>query len=153
MFSLTRVGSIGNANIQGMSETLGLVGQQYNWWVLSYLLYSASTSIETNIYYGNRCLTIFFFPYSFTEPLCNLLLVRLKPSIWLPSIMVAWGTGFLFFYDWNIQFVANALTGIVMTLTGIVQNYSGLLAARFFLGRIVPSNQKLESLTSFSTTL
>ncbi|KAJ5090778.1 hypothetical protein N7532_009462 [Penicillium argentinense] len=84
-------GSIGNANIQGMSDTLGLVGQQYNW-----------------------CLTIFFFPYSFTEPLCNLLLVRLKPRIWLPSIMVAWG--------------------IVMTLTGIVQNYSGLLAARFFLG-------------------
>ncbi|CAI7587218.1 unnamed protein product [Penicillium manginii] len=27
-------GSIGNANIQGMSESLGLVGQQYNWWVL-----------------------------------------------------------------------------------------------------------------------
>ncbi|KAL2850363.1 major facilitator superfamily domain-containing protein [Aspergillus pseudodeflectus] len=84
-------GSIGNANIQGLSETLGLVGQQYNW-----------------------CLTIFFFPYSFFEPVSNLLLVRLKPSIWLPSIVTAWG--------------------IVMTLTGIVQNYSGLLAARFFLG-------------------
>ncbi|KAL4860981.1 hypothetical protein BDV12DRAFT_82864 [Aspergillus spectabilis] len=84
-------GSIGNANIQGLSETLGLVGQQYNW-----------------------CLTIFFFPYSFFEPVCNLLLVRLKPSVWLPSIVMAWG--------------------IVMTLTGIVQNYSGLLAARFFLG-------------------
>ncbi|KAL5334135.1 MFS general substrate transporter [Aspergillus crustosus] len=84
-------GSIGNANIQGLSETLGLIGQQYNW-----------------------CLTIFFFPYSFFEPVCNLLLVRLKPSIWLPSIVMAWG--------------------IVMTLTGIVQNYSGLLAARFFLG-------------------
>ncbi|KAJ6089035.1 hypothetical protein N7499_003882 [Penicillium canescens] len=80
-------GNIGNANVQGLSTTLGLVGQQYNW-----------------------CLTIFFFPYSFFEPLCNLLLVRLKPSIWLPSIMVAWG--------------------LVMTLTGIVQNYSGLLAAR-----------------------
>jgi hypothetical protein len=25
------LGSIGNANIQGLSETLGLVGQQYNW--------------------------------------------------------------------------------------------------------------------------
>ncbi|KAL4931365.1 major facilitator superfamily domain-containing protein [Aspergillus undulatus] len=61
-------GSIGNANIQGLSETLGLVGQQYNW-----------------------CLTIFFFPYSFLEPVCNLLLVRIKPSIWLPSIVVAWG--------------------------------------------------------------
>ncbi|KAJ5162176.1 hypothetical protein N7492_007568 [Penicillium capsulatum] len=84
-------GNIGNANIQGMSTDIGLVGQQYNW-----------------------CLTIFFFPYSFTEPICNVLLVKLKPSIWLPSIMVAWG--------------------IVMTLTGLVRNYSGLLAARFFLG-------------------
>ncbi|KAL4790461.1 major facilitator superfamily domain-containing protein [Aspergillus venezuelensis] len=84
-------GSIGNANIQGLSEDLGLVGQQYNW-----------------------CLTIFFFPYSFFEPVCNILLVRIKPSVWLPSIVVAWG--------------------IVMTLTGIVRNYSGLLAARFFLG-------------------
>ncbi|KAL4877360.1 major facilitator superfamily domain-containing protein [Aspergillus karnatakaensis] len=84
-------GSIGNANIQGLSEDLGLMGQQYNW-----------------------CLTIFFFPYSFFEPVCNLLLVRLKPSVWLPSIVMAWG--------------------IVMTLTGIVQGYSGLLAARFFLG-------------------
>ncbi|KAL4922781.1 major facilitator superfamily domain-containing protein [Aspergillus aurantiobrunneus] len=84
-------GNIGNANIQGLSESLRLVGQQYNW-----------------------CLTIFFFPYSFLEPVCNLLLVRMKPSVWLPSIVVAWGT--------------------VMTLMGIVQNYSGLLAARFFLG-------------------
>ncbi|KAL4935529.1 hypothetical protein BDV06DRAFT_217365 [Aspergillus oleicola] len=84
-------GSIGNANIQGLSETLGLAGQQYNW-----------------------CLTVFFFPYSFLEPVCNILLVRVKPSVWLPSIVVAWG--------------------VVMTLTGILQNYSGLLAARFFLG-------------------
>ncbi|KAL3456274.1 major facilitator superfamily domain-containing protein [Aspergillus heterothallicus] len=84
-------GSIGNANIQGLSEDLGLVGHQYNW-----------------------CLTVFFFPYSFFEPVSNLMLVRLKPSIWLPTIVTAWG--------------------IVMTLTGIVQNYSGLLAARFFLG-------------------
>ncbi|KAJ5692979.1 hypothetical protein N7462_002402, partial [Penicillium macrosclerotiorum] len=84
-------GNIGNANVQGLSTSLGLVGHQYNW-----------------------CLTIFFFPYSFLEPVCNLLLVRLKPSIWLPSIMVAWG--------------------IVTTLTGIVQNYTGLMVARFFLG-------------------
>ncbi|KAJ5094408.1 hypothetical protein N7456_010269 [Penicillium angulare] len=84
-------GNIGNANIQGLSEDLNLVGNQYNW-----------------------VLTVFFFPYSFLEPISNLLLVKFKPSIWLPSIMVAWG--------------------IVTTLMGIVQNYSGLLAARFFLG-------------------
>ncbi|KAF4967994.1 hypothetical protein FSARC_4555 [Fusarium sarcochroum] len=84
-------GSIGNANILGLSEDLGLQPSQYNW-----------------------CLTIFFFPYSFLEPICNLLLVRFKPSRWLPSIMVLWG--------------------IATTLTGIVQGYSSLLAARFFLG-------------------
>ena len=43
-----------------------------------------------------------------------MLLKRLRPSIWLPSIMVAWG--------------------IVMTLMGLVQNYHGLLIARIFLG-------------------
>ncbi|KAM6512096.1 hypothetical protein FALCPG4_017079 [Fusarium falciforme] len=83
--------SIGNANILGLSEDLGLHPSQYNW-----------------------CLTIFFFPYCFFEPFCNLLLVRFKPSRWLPSIMVLWG--------------------IATTLTGIVQGYSALLAARFFLG-------------------
>lgn len=44
----------------------------------------------------------------------NLLLKKLRPSRWLPTIMVAWGT--------------------VMTLMGIVQSYRGLLAARLFLG-------------------
>jgi hypothetical protein len=33
--SLRYKGSIGNANIQGLSETLGLIGQQYNWLVQS----------------------------------------------------------------------------------------------------------------------
>lgn len=44
----------------------------------------------------------------------NLLLKKFRPSIWLPAIMVAWGT--------------------VMTLMGIVQNYHGLLICRIFLG-------------------
>lgn len=43
-----------------------------------------------------------------------MLLKKLRPSIWLPAIMVAWG--------------------VVMTLMGIVQNYHGLLSARIFLG-------------------
>ncbi|GES66619.1 MFS general substrate transporter [Aspergillus terreus] len=90
-FSFLDRGNIGNANIQGLSTDLNLVGNQYNW-----------------------ALTVFFFPYCFFEPLCNLLLVKFKPRIWLPSIMVAWG--------------------IVTTLMGIVQNYAGLVAARFFLG-------------------
>ncbi|KAH7034773.1 major facilitator superfamily domain-containing protein [Microdochium trichocladiopsis] len=84
-------GNIGNANIQGLSEDLGLAGWQYNW-----------------------CLTVFFFFYCLFELPSNLLLKKLRPSRWLPSIMVAWG--------------------IVMTLMGIVRDFKGLLIARIFLG-------------------
>ncbi|KAI0126752.1 major facilitator superfamily domain-containing protein [Xylariales sp. AK1849] len=84
-------GNIGNAKIEGLQEDLGLQPDQYNW-----------------------CLTVFFFSYAAFEVPSNLLLKKLRPSRWLPFIMVAWGT--------------------VMTLMGIVRNYQGLLAARFFLG-------------------
>jgi len=83
--------NIGNAKIQGLTEDLHMTGPQYNW-----------------------CLTVFFFTYAAFEVPSNLLLKRLRPSIWLPTIMVAWGT--------------------VTTLMGIVQNYHGLLTARIFLG-------------------
>jgi MFS family permease len=62
----------------------------------------------------NVCLTVFFISYSIFEPLTNILLKRLRPSIFIPSIMVLWG--------------------IVMTCMGLVHNYSGLAATRFFLG-------------------
>lgn len=60
------------------------------------------------------CLTVFFFTYALFEVPSNLLLKRLRPSRWLPTIMVAWG--------------------VVMTLMGLVRSYPGLLAARIFLG-------------------
>jgi len=84
-------GNIGNAKIEGLVDDLHMTGPQFNW-----------------------TLTIFFFSYSFFEVPSNLLLKKLRPSIWLPSIMVAWGT--------------------VMTLMGIVRDYKGLLICRFFLG-------------------
>ena len=84
-------GNIGNAKIEGLQEDLHLRSYQYNW-----------------------CLTAFFFTYAAFEVASNLLLKKLRPSRWLPIIMVAWGT--------------------VMTLMGIVRNYQGLLAARLFLG-------------------
>jgi MFS family permease len=59
-------------------------------------------------------LTVFFFTYSAFELPSNILLKKLRPSIWLPGIMVAWG--------------------IVTLCIGFVQNYHGLLAARIFLG-------------------
>ncbi|KAI0389351.1 major facilitator superfamily domain-containing protein [Xylariaceae sp. FL0594] len=84
-------GNIGNAKIEGLQEDLRMSGDQYN-----------------------LCLTVFFFSYAAFEVPSNLLLKKLRPSRWLPTIMVAWGT--------------------VMTLMGIVRNYEGLLSARFFLG-------------------
>lgn len=84
-------GNIGNANIEGLSEDLNLVGNQYS-----------------------LCLTIFFITYCVFEVPANAILKVLRPSIWLPSIMIAWG--------------------IVMTLMGIVQGFTGLFIARLFLG-------------------
>ncbi|KAI0842784.1 MFS general substrate transporter [Hypoxylon sp. FL0890] len=62
----------------------------------------------------NETLTIFFISYSLFEPLTNVLLKRLRPSVFIPIIMVLWGAS--------------------MTGMGFVYNYSGLMAARWFLG-------------------
>ncbi|KAI0378096.1 MFS general substrate transporter [Hypomontagnella monticulosa] len=84
-------GNIGNAKIEGLQEDLRMSPDEYNW-----------------------CLTVFFFTYAAFEVPSNLLLKRLRPSRWLPFIMVAWGT--------------------VMTLMGIVRSFHGLLISRLFLG-------------------
>ncbi|KAJ5095329.1 Major facilitator superfamily domain general substrate transporter [Penicillium alfredii] len=84
-------GNIGNAKIEGLLDDLHMSGPQYNW-----------------------TLTVFFFTYCVFELPSNLLLKKLRPSRWLPLIMIAWG--------------------IVMTLMGVVHNYTGLLATRLFLG-------------------
>lgn len=85
-------GNIGNARIEGITVTLNLSDEQFN-----------------------LCLTIFFITYALFEVPSNIVLKKIgRPSIFIPTIMVAWGT--------------------VMTLMGIVQNFSGLFAARFFLG-------------------
>ncbi|OMP83960.1 putative transporter C11D3.18C [Diplodia seriata] len=83
--------NIANAEVEGLSKSLHMTGGQYNW-----------------------TLTIFFFSYCAFDLPSNIVLKKLRPSIWLPTTVVAWG--------------------IVMTLMGLVQSYKGLLAARFFLG-------------------
>jgi MFS family permease len=62
----------------------------------------------------NTALTIFFVPYIVFEIPSNILVKRLKPHVWLSMCM------FMF--------------GVVTICQGLVQNYSGLLATRFFLG-------------------
>lgn len=89
--SLYPGGNIGNAKIEGLQEDLNMTPGQYNW-----------------------CLTVFFFTYAAFEVPSNLLLKKLRPSRWLPLIMVCWG--------------------VVMTLMGLVQSFQGLVVARLFLG-------------------
>lgn len=62
----------------------------------------------------NNTLTIFFISYALAEPVTNVLLKRLTPRVFFFSIIICWG--------------------IVQTLMGVVTNYAGLLAARWFLG-------------------
>jgi MFS family permease len=62
----------------------------------------------------NTALTIFFVPYILFEIPSNILLKKLTPHVWL--------SGCMFFF------------GLVTIAQGLVQNYSGLLATRFFLG-------------------
>ncbi|KAK2050111.1 major facilitator superfamily transporter [Colletotrichum somersetense] len=62
----------------------------------------------------NLSLTIFFISYAVFEPATNALLKRLTPRIFFTGIIVCWG--------------------IIMTLMGLCHNFSGLLAARWFLG-------------------
>jgi sugar phosphate permease len=59
--------NIGNAKVDGLQEDLKMTNGQYN-----------------------ASLTIFFVSYSVFEPLTNVLLKKMRPSIFLPLIMVLW---------------------------------------------------------------
>jgi MFS family permease len=62
----------------------------------------------------NTALTIFFVPYVVFEIPSNILMKKLSPRVWLSGCM------FMF--------------GLVSICQGLVKNYGGLLATRFFLG-------------------
>ena len=62
----------------------------------------------------NTALVIFFVPYCLLEIPSNILLKKFRPSVWLSINMFGFG--------------------LVTILQGLVQNYAGLLATRFFLG-------------------
>jgi sugar phosphate permease len=57
----------------------------------------------------NASLSIFFVSYSVFEPLTNVLLKKLRPSVFLPIIMVWWG--------------------VCMCCMGLVHNHAGLMTA------------------------
>lgn len=59
-------------------------------------------------------MSIFFPFYVAAEIPSNLAMKRFRPSIWIPSIMVAWGFSTI--------------------MLGVVKNFGGLLAVRCILG-------------------
>jgi len=83
--------NIGNAKIAGLAKDLNLVGLKYN-----------------------IAAAVFFPLYALAEIPSNILLKLVRPSIWIPSIMIAWG--------------------VVMTLMCRVNSFEGLIVARVFLG-------------------
>jgi hypothetical protein len=103
--------AVGNAKVAGLGKDLNLSGTQYN-----------------------IAVTLFFIPYSLLEVPSNIILKLTRPSIWISLMMFSWG---LVMYavtspllSWS-QLMCNNHDS---TLTGIVQNFSGLLAIRIFLG-------------------
>ncbi|RUP50675.1 major facilitator superfamily domain-containing protein [Jimgerdemannia flammicorona] len=72
----------------------------------------ADLHLDGNAY--NWSLSIFFFGYIILEVPSNLLLAKTRPSLYIPSIMFIWAC-------------------ISMAMAA-VQNFEGLMAARFFLG-------------------
>lgn len=85
--------SIGNAKVAGMMEDLGLTSNQYS-----------------------LSLVVFFISYVFFEIPSNLILSKTRPSVYLPTLMVLWGT--------------------ITCCMAVVKNAGDLLAVRFVLGML-----------------
>ncbi|TVY90080.1 MFS transporter [Lachnellula willkommii] len=83
--------ALANARVQGIEKSLGLHGDQFN-----------------------TCISVLFAGYIALQIPSNAILVRTRPSIYLPVCMAVWG--------------------IVSGLTAAVHNYTGLVLVRFFLG-------------------
>lgn len=83
--------NIGNAKLYGLTQDLHMTDAGYH-----------------------IALSLFYVFYAGFEPLTNVLLKRLRPSIFIPAIMILWGA--------------------TMSCMGTVSNFSGLTAVRVFLG-------------------
>lgn len=83
--------NIATARLGTLEEDIGLAGTQYN-----------------------TIISIFFVGYILTQIPTNMILDKVRPSLFLPAVMCAWGA--------------------VSTCTAAVHNYEGMIATRFILG-------------------
>ncbi|KAL4062585.1 major facilitator superfamily domain-containing protein [Scleroderma citrinum] len=79
-------------------------------------LYSMEADLRLTDTQYLLCLTIFFISHTLFEIPSNIVLKCICPSIWLSALVVGWG--------------------VIMTLQGLVQNFSGLMAMRWLLGMV-----------------
>ncbi|KAF8303429.1 MFS general substrate transporter [Clavulina sp. PMI_390] len=84
-------GNIGNAKLEGLLTSLHMSSTDYT-----------------------VALVMFFVPYCICEPISNLAIKRVRPSIYLPTIGLVWGT--------------------IMTMMGLVKTYHQLIGVRVCLG-------------------
>ncbi|KAI0480070.1 major facilitator superfamily domain-containing protein [Xylariaceae sp. FL0804] len=83
--------NISNARIQGLVEDLDLTGNRFN-----------------------IALFVYFIPYLLLEIPSNMIIKKMRPSLYLSALMAAWG--------------------LVNMCMGFVKTYQGLVVLRFFLG-------------------
>lgn len=83
--------NVGNAKIQGLEKDLHMHGEDYN-----------------------IAVQLFFIPYILLEVPSNLILKKMRPSVWLSGIMLGWG--------------------IITVCQGVTRSYAGLVVCRVLLG-------------------
>lgn len=96
--------NIGNARIQGLEKDLGMTGQDYN-----------------------IALFTFFVLYILLEVPCNMILKKIRPSVFLSSIMAGWG--------------------VVTVCQGLTKSFAGLVVCRVIIGALEGQFQCLVELS------
>lgn len=84
-------GNIGNAKIEGLIDDLDMTGQEYNMCCKSTSRGKRALCVSTKAKIRRLVVTVFFFTYAAFELPSNLVLKKLRPSIWLPIIMIGVG--------------------------------------------------------------
>ncbi|KAF2399356.1 major facilitator superfamily transporter [Trichodelitschia bisporula] len=85
--------ALANARVQGIEAALGMSGLEFN-----------------------IAISVFFIGYIGLQVPSNLLLTRVRPSVYLPGCMIAWG--------------------LLSGMSAFVHGFKGLITVRFFLGMV-----------------
>jgi hypothetical protein len=73
---------------------------------------------------------MFFIPYALFEVPSNIALKLVRPSIWIPIIMLSWGTVMT-----KVALRDSGMSSLTtISLMGLAQSYAGLVVTRVILG-------------------